>query len=127
MQLPRPGDHPLGDRVVGGDDEVVAGQVELLDGERHQAEIFAEMLPGEGQTLDETGADRPALEEAALRIGQHVADRKEIGLRPDLQHLLNHTLGAGIALQPFMDDGDLHAARSSGSKASRRSAAPRQV
>ena len=85
------------------------------------------MLPREGQALDEAGVYRPTTQEAAFAVRQHVADGEKVGLRPDLQQLLDHALGAGIAFQPFMDDRDLHAPRSSGSSSSSRSAAPRQV
>ena len=100
------GQHAFRDRVVAGDDEVVAAQVELLDGERHQAEIVAEEPAREGKALDEARPDLAPAEEAALTLGHEVGDGEEVSLGKADQDLLEHALGARVGLEPLVHDGD---------------------
>ena len=53
VELVRPRQHPLRHRVGAGDHHVVAGQVDLLYGERHQREIGLVFLPCHGHMLEE--------------------------------------------------------------------------
>ena len=125
MELVRPGQHALGHRVARRDDQVIARQVMLLDRQRHQRQVVAEAPARARQALDEGGARDPAAQEAALAGAEKVDHRIQVGLRIDLQQLLDHLLAAGMVDQPLMDDGDaLGAGRGEHRKSLRRNAGP---
>ncbi|MNL62300.1 hypothetical protein D3C87_1863100 [compost metagenome] len=106
MELVRAGQHAFGHRVGAGDHQVVAGYIELLDGERHQRQVAAIARARKRQPLDERGGDWAALQEGAL-LGE--VDQAE-HVRPGkaAQDLLEHPLGAGVRHQPVMDHCDFH-------------------
>lgn len=70
----------LGDAVGARDDEVVVGDVELLDGNRHEGQIAAVVLLGTGELLDKARMGLFVLDEAALVFGQEVDECEQIGI-----------------------------------------------
>jgi hypothetical protein len=67
--------------------------------------------PGEGQALQEGGADRSVTKEAAFRRWQEVNEREELGLRIALEDGGERALGAAMGSEPVVDDGDAQRAR----------------
>ena len=108
VQLAGPGDHALGDGVVGRNDQIVGRQVELLDGQRHQRQVAAKARARERQALDEGGGGVLAAHEGALLGREEIDHAEQVGIEVDLQDLLDHLFAAGVADKPFVDDGDLH-------------------
>ena len=58
VQLVGPGQHALGDAVVARDHQVVARDVQLLDGQRHQRQVGRIFAPRQWQPLQKGRADR---------------------------------------------------------------------
>ena len=102
----------FGDGVIARNDDVVAGHVKLLDGERHQPEIVAEMTTCQRQALDEGGIDSLAGEEVTRRLGDEIHQGEQVGFGEAGDKLLQHPLRAGIGLQPFVNQRDPHTAHS---------------
>ena len=69
VQLVGRGEHAFGHGVRAGKDEVVAREVELLDGQGHEGQVAAVAGAGARQLLDEGGAGCFALQKAALALG----------------------------------------------------------
>ena len=112
MQLIRSGEHSLGHGIGAGDDQLVAGEIELLDGEGHERQIVPVPVPGAGEPLDERGSRGPAPQEVPLLLRDEVDQAEEIGLGIQNEQLLQHPLGAGVGHQPIVDNGDLHGSAS---------------
>ncbi len=74
MGLIRAGEDAFGDGVAAGDDEVVAGHVELLDGDGHEREVSAVFCAGAGEALDEGGFRALAKKFGAVLVGEEIAD-----------------------------------------------------
>lgn len=98
----------LGDAVGARDDEVIVGDVELLDGNRHEGQIAAVMLLGTRELLDEARMGRFILDEAALVFGQEVDEREQVGIWEDVEDLLDDALGTGVDDEPVTDNGYFH-------------------
>ena len=118
------GDGAFGHGMAGAEHHIIALQVELLDRDGHQLEVVAEALFRQGQALDKAGARGAAMQEMALRLGQEIAEHEEIRRGEGEQHLFQHAFAAGIAVEPFMDDGDF--CHASCANCSRRAAAAGQ-
>lgn len=98
----------LGNAVGTRDDEVVVGDVELLDGNRHEGQIAAVVLLGTRELLDEARMGLFVLDEAALVFGQEVDEREQIGIWKDVENLLDDALGSGVDDEPVTDNGYFH-------------------
>ena len=98
----------LGDAVGARDDKVVVGDVELLDGNRHEGKIAAVMLLGTGKLLDEARMGLFVLDEAALVFGQEIDEREQVGIGEDVEDLLDDALGSGVDDEPVADNGYFH-------------------
>lgn len=98
----------LGDAVGARDDEVVVGDVELLNGNRHEGQIAAVVLLGTRELLDEARMGLFVLDEAALVFGQEVDEREQVGIREDIENLLDDALGSGVDDEPVTDNGYFH-------------------
>ena len=131
VRLVRPGDHPLGNSVVTGNDKVIAAQVELLDGNRHQPEILAEVTAGERQALQECRLDPVPLQKIALQLIHEIDHGEDIGRREAAQQLFQDAFRPGIRLQPLMHDGNAQPRTPRGQRRRRliyrRPARPRQI
>lgn len=108
VNLIRPRQDSLGDAMRTRDDEVVVGDVELLDGNRHEGQIAAVMLLGTRELLDEARMGRFILDEAALVFGQEVDEREQVGIWEDVEDLLDDALGTGVDDEPVTDNGYFH-------------------
>lgn len=108
VDLVRPGQDAFGDTVRARNDEVVVGDVELLDGNRHEGQIAAIVLLGAGEFLDETRMGLLILDEIALAVGQEVDESEQVGLREDIEDLLDDTLGTGVDDEPVADNSYFH-------------------
>ena len=108
VDLVRPGQDAFGDTVRARDDEVVVGDVELLDGNRHEGQITAVVLLGAGEFLDEARIGLFILDEIALTVGQEVDEREQVGIGEDVQDLLDDALGTGVDDEPVTDDSYFH-------------------
>lgn len=108
VDLVWPRQNALGDTVGARDDEVVVGDVELLDGYRHEGQIAAVVLLGTGEILDETRMGRFVLDEAALVFGQEVDEREQVGIWEDVENLFDNALGSGVDDEPIADNGYFH-------------------
>ena len=98
----------LGDAVGTRDDEVVVGDVELLDGNRHKGQIAAVVLLSTRELLDEACMGLFVLDKAALVFGQEVDEREQVGIREDVENLLDNALGSGVNDEPVTDNGYFH-------------------
>lgn len=98
----------LGDAVGARDDEVVVGDVELLDGNRHEGQIAAVVLLGPGELLDKACMGLFVLDKAALVLGQEVDEGKQIGIWEDVEDLLDDTLSSSVNNKPVADNGYFH-------------------
>lgn len=98
----------LGDAVGARDDEVVVGDVELLDGNRHEGQIAAVMLLCPWELLDEACMGLFVLDEAALVFGQEVDEREQVGIGEDVENLLDDALGSSVDDEPVTDNGYFH-------------------
>ena len=108
VDLVWPRQDALGDAVGARDDEVVVGDVELLDGNRHEGQIAAVMLLCPWELLNEARMGLFVLDEAALVFGQEVDEREQVGIREDVENLLDDALGPGIDDEPVTDNGYFH-------------------
>lgn len=108
MDLVWPRQNALGDAVGARDDEVVVGDVELLDGNRHEGQIAAVMLLCPWELLDEARMGRFVLDEAALVLGQEVDESEQVGIWEDVEDLLDDTLSTGVDDEPVADNGYFH-------------------
>ena len=108
VELVRPGEDAFRDAVGAADNEVVARDVELLDGERHEGQVAAVVLLGAGEFLDEARMGLLVFDEAALSLGQEVDEGEDVGVREDVQDLLDDALGAGVDDEPVTDDSYFH-------------------
>lgn len=84
VELVRPGQDAFGDAVGAADNEVVARDVELLDGERHEGQVAAVVLLGAGEFLDEARMGLLVFDEAALSLGQEVDEGEQVGIGEDV-------------------------------------------
>ena len=98
----------LGDAVGARDDEVVVGDVELLDGNRHEGQIAAVVLLCTGELLDEACMGLFMLDKAALVFGQEVDEREQVSIWEDVEDLLDDALGSGVNDKPVTDNGYFH-------------------
>jgi hypothetical protein len=80
----------------------------LLDGERHQRQVRAIFLPGEGQLLDEGGIHRAAAEKAAITLAHEIDDAEKICLRIDFEKVVKNLFSPTPIGEPVMDDRRLH-------------------
>lgn len=108
VDLVWPRQDALGDAMRARDDEVVVGDVELLDGNRHEGQIAAVMLLCPWELLNEARMGLFVLDEAALVFGQEVDEREQVGIREDVENLLDDALGPGIDDEPVTDNGYFH-------------------
>ena len=108
VELVRPGQDAFGDAVGAADNEVVARDVELLDGERHEGQVAAVVLLGAGELLEEARMRLLVFDETALSLGQEVDEGEDVGVREDVQDLLDDALGAGVDDEPVTDDSYFH-------------------
>lgn len=108
VDLVGPGQDAFGDAVRARDDEVVVGDVELLDGNRHEGQIAAIVLLGSGEFLDETRMGLLILDEIALAVGQEVDECEQVGIGEDVQDLFDDALGTGIDDKPVTDNSYFH-------------------
>lgn len=102
------GQDAFGDTVRARDDEVVVGDVELLDGNRHEGQITAVVLLGAREFLDEARMGLFILDEIALAVGQEIDEREQVGIREDVQDLFDDALGTGIDDEPVTDNSYFH-------------------
>ena len=102
------GQDAFGNTVRARDDEVVIGDVELLDGDWHEGQITAIVLLGSGEFLDETRMGLLILDEIALAVGQEVDECEQVGIGEDVQDLFDDALGTGIDDKPVTDDSYFH-------------------
>lgn len=98
----------LGDAVGARDDEVVVGDVELLDGNRHEGQIAAVVLLGTGELLNEACMGLFVLDKAALVFGQEVDEREQVGIWEDIENLLDNALGSSVDDEPVAYNGYFH-------------------
>lgn len=98
----------LGDAMRTRDDEVVVGDVELLNGNRHEGQIAAVVLLGTRELLDEARMGLFVLDEAALVLGQEVDEREQVGIGENVEHLFDDALGSGVDDEPIADNGYFH-------------------
>ena len=106
MELPGSGDHALGDGVGAGDHEIVVGQVELLDRDRHQGKKEAVIAVGLDELLNEGRLHFAAAEETALVFRQDVEEAEDIGIGEDGEDLFQYPLSTAEGVEPVMDHSD---------------------
>lgn len=108
VDLVWPGEDAFRDAVGARDNEVVARDVELLDGERHEGQVAAVVFPRAGELLEEARMRLLVFDETALSLGQEVDEGEDVGVREDVQDLLDNALGAGVDDEPVTDDSYFH-------------------
>ncbi|CUX49345.1 hypothetical protein AGR8A_Lc40315 [Agrobacterium fabrum str. J-07] len=108
VKLAGTGDDALGDRIAGGDDEVITAKIELLDSERHKRQIGAIFLSGEGQLLDEGGVDGTPAEKAPVALAHEIDEAIEVRVRINFEKVVKHFLGPTSVGEPVMHDSRLH-------------------
>ena len=108
VDLVWPGEDAFRDAVGARDNEVVARDVELLDGERHEGQVAAVVFPRAGELLEEARMRLLVFDETALSLGQEVDEGEDVGVREDVQDLLDDALGAGVDDEPVTDDSYFH-------------------
>ncbi|MNX80171.1 hypothetical protein D3C86_1118230 [compost metagenome] len=108
VKLARPGDDALGDRVARGNHQIIAAQIELFDGERHQWQIGAVFFSGEGQFLDEGGVDGAPAEKPPVALAHEIDEAVEVRVRINLKKVVKHFFGATSVGEPVMHDCRLH-------------------
>ena len=108
VDLVWPRQDALGDAVRARDDEVVVGDVELLDGNRHERQITAVVLLGTRELLDEARMGLFVLDKAALVFGQEVDEREQVGIGENVEYLFDDALGSGVDDEPVTDNGYFH-------------------
>ncbi|MNY00887.1 hypothetical protein D3C86_1333970 [compost metagenome] len=100
------GHDALGAGVSARQHQVVAGQVELLEGERHQGQELLVVLGGTGQALEEGRAHVQPAELGRQQVPA-VDGREDGGVREHAVEGPDHALGATEGGEPFMNQGDL--------------------
>lgn len=108
VNLVWPRQDTLGDAMRTRDDEVVVGDVELLDCNRHEWQIAAVVLLGSRELLDKTRMGLFVLDETALVFGQEIDEREQVGIREDVENLLDDALGSSVDDEPVTDNGYFH-------------------
>ncbi len=108
MQLVRASQHALGHRMAAGNDQVIGGHVQLLDGQRHQWQVLLIMSARLRQLLNEGGLGALAAKMSAVCVGKKIDDCEQVGFRPDGAETGEHPFGAGIRHQPIVNDGNFH-------------------
>ena len=103
--LIRPGDDAVGHGEMTADDQVIAAQIELFDGQRPERQIGPEVPGREGQVLDEGRLRMPTVEEVVLAMSIEVDEGEEVGVGKDRQDLFEHPLGATVDGQRIRNDG----------------------
>ena len=111
VQLVRPGYHALGHGMAVGDDQVVARQVVLLDGEGHEPQEIAVEIFDEGDLLHEARLHDMRQDHRAVLLRQEIYQSEDIRLRIFRKHGLENLLGAGIGRKPLMYDCNLLSGR----------------
>jgi hypothetical protein len=106
VELPGSGDHALGDGVGAGDHEVVVGQVELLDRDRHQGEKEAMIAVGLYKLLNKGRLHFTAAEKTALVFGQNVEEAEDVGIGEDGEDLFQYPLSTAEGVEPVMNHSD---------------------
>ena len=106
VQLPRCGENTLGHGVRIADDQIILREVQLLDGERHDRQQALVDMFDEGNFLQDGGLDRLALQAGAVALRHAVDQAEDIGFGKHRQHDFEDFLGAGIGVQPLMDQSD---------------------
>ena len=101
-----PSEDTFGNGVGTGEDKVVAMEIKLFNGQRHQWEVGTISFAGSRQMLNEGGAGGFALEEAALLFGEKIDNRVQVGLREEIDELFEDPFGPDILGEPLVDDGD---------------------
>ena len=109
VQLVRPGEHAFGHRIGTGQHEIIAGEVQLLYGERHERQKAPVPLPHARDSLQEGSLDSAPAQKIALGRGHEIDQTEQVGSGVDGQHLFQHPFRAGIGDQPIVHDGDSHA------------------
>ena len=92
--------------IAAGDDEIVAAQIELLDGKRHEGDVMAVVFAPAGQLLHERGLHRLPLQEGTALVIEPVDETEKIGIGIDQDDLFEHALSSAIDRKPVVDDGD---------------------
>ena len=108
VKLVRSGEDAFRDAVGAADNEVVTRDVELLDGERHEGQVAAVVFPRAGELLEEARMRLLVFDETALSLGQEVDEGEDVGVREDVQNLLDDALGTGVDDEPVTDDSYFH-------------------
>jgi hypothetical protein len=98
-------DDPVGPGARARQDEVVAGQVERLDGGRIEGQEHPEGARGGAQALQEGGVDGP-VGEPALRALLVVYRREDVGVRPQLGDGQEDPLRSAHVEQEVVDKGN---------------------
>jgi len=61
--------------------------------------------------LNEGGPRRLLIKMRTIRDGQEIDKREQIGIWEASQHLFEHPLGARVADEPFMNEGNFHVSK----------------
>lgn len=85
MKLIRSGDDALRYCMATRYDQVVVPQIKLLDGKRHDRQIFSKMTSRKRQILNERSSDPAAPKAGAVDRRQKVDNGKQVGFGEDLQ------------------------------------------
>ena len=97
----------LGDGVAGRDDQVVAGEIERLDGAGEERQVVTPARRREREALEEAGGDSVALDDRAGGVG-HVDQREDVRGRVHQAELLEDALAAAQAGEPVVHQRDPH-------------------
>jgi hypothetical protein len=108
VKLARAGDDALGNRIARGNHQIVAAQIELFDGERHERQIGAVFFPGERQLLDEGGVDGTAAEKPPVALAHEIDKAVQIRVRINFKKVVKHFFGPTSVGEPVMHDCRLH-------------------
>ena len=91
------------------ENQVVARDIQLLDGERHEGKKTPVAPLHARNPLQERGVDSSAPQKTALGRGHEIDQAEHVGSGVNGQHLFQHPFRAGIGDQPIVHDGDSHA------------------
>ena len=108
VNLVWPRQDALCDAMRTRDDEVVVGDIELLDGNRHEGQIATVVLLGTRKLLDEARMGLFVLDETALVFGQEVDEREQVGIGENVEYLFDDALSSGVDDEPVADNGYFH-------------------
>jgi hypothetical protein len=108
MQLIRASNDALGNRVAIRNDDVIASQIQLLDGKRHERQKIFVLLFCKWNFLQKRCLRRPAAENFSMLLRQEINKAENIGVWKLVEHGLEDFLRTGVRNKPFVNKSNAH-------------------